>query len=41
MIRFYVEKILKGTINPNTGKAWTVEDVPTLWRAKVAKELEK
>lgn len=41
MIKFYAEKILKGIINPNTGKAWIVEDVPKLWRAKVAKELEK
>ncbi len=40
MIKFYVEKIRSGAINPNTGGAWVAEDVPKLWRAKVQKELE-
>lgn len=40
MIKFYVEKIRSGAINPNTGAEWTAEDVPKLWRAKVQKELE-
>lgn len=31
---FYGRKILKGEIRPATGKAWTMEDVPSLWRAK-------
>lgn len=40
MIKFYVEKIMSGAINSNTGAAWVVEDVPKLWRAKVQKEME-
>lgn len=40
MIKFYVEKIQSRAINPNTGEAWTIEDVPKLWRAKVRKALE-
>lgn len=40
MIQFYVEKIQTKTMNPNTGEAWTIEDVPRLWRSKVQKALE-
>lgn len=40
MVRFFAEKIRSGATNQNTGAAWTVEDVPKLWRAKVQKELE-
>lgn len=40
MVKFYADKIMKGTINPTTGKAWTVDDVPKPWRVKVVKELE-
>ena len=38
MVKFYVEKIGSGVINQNTGNAWTIEDVPKLWRTKVQKE---
>lgn len=41
MVRFYVEKIRSGAINPNTGAVWAVEDVPKLWRAKVQDALEE
>ena len=40
MVKFYADKIKTGVINQNTGGAWKVEDVPKMWRAKVAKELE-
>ena len=30
---FYGNKILKGTINPKTGEAWKLADVPKLWKA--------
>lgn len=32
MGRFYGTKIKNGEINPKTGEAWTLEDVPKLWR---------
>ncbi len=35
MVRFYGTKIKNGTINPKTGEAWKLEDVPTRWRADV------
>ena len=40
MVRFYSEKIRSGVINPNTGNAWIIEDVPKHWRTKVQKELQ-
>ena len=36
MARFYGTKIMAGEINPNTGAAWTIEDVPKLWRTATA-----
>jgi hypothetical protein len=36
----YLRMIRKGEINPKTGEAWTVEDVPLLWRENVRKELD-
>jgi hypothetical protein len=32
MGRFYGTKIKSGDINPATGEAWKLEDVPKLWR---------
>ena len=32
MGRFYGTKIKNGEINPATGEAWTLNDVPKLWR---------
>lgn len=32
MGRFYGTKILNGEINPKTGEAWKLTDVPKLWR---------
>ena len=32
MGRFYGTKIKSGDINPATGEAWKIEDVPKLWR---------
>lgn len=31
---FYGSKILGGEINQKTGNAWTLEDVPVLWRSR-------
>lgn len=33
MAAFYGTKIKKQEINPKTGEAWTINDVPRLWRA--------
>lgn len=32
---FYGTKIKAGTINPATEAAWTINDVPKLWKKKV------
>lgn len=40
MVNFYVSKIKNEVINSNTGKVWTLDYVPKLWRSKVKKELE-
>lgn len=36
MARFYGLKIKNGEINPKTGMAWTIENVPKLFRAATA-----
>lgn len=41
MVLFYVSKIRNEEINAQTNKIWAIEDVPTLWKAKVKAELEK
>lgn len=41
MAAFYGKKILNGTINPKTGSAWTIEDVPTHWRPATEVWLEE
>lgn len=41
MAAFYGKKILNGTINPKTGEAWALEDVPTHWRAATAEWIEE
>lgn len=38
---FYGNKIKKGEINPKTGKAWEMADVPSFWREKTNSWLEK
>lgn len=35
MVKFYLTKIQNETLNPNTGEAWQLKDVPKLWKAKV------
>lgn len=37
---FYGKKILSGEINPGTGKAWALEDVPPYWKKKTAEWME-
>jgi len=36
MAKFYGTKIKNGEINPKTDEAWTLEDVPKLWRNAIA-----
>ena len=36
---FYGIKIKKKEINPNTGKAWVIDDVPKLWKKATEKWL--
>lgn len=38
---FYGLKIKEGIINPATDKAWTINDVPKFWNAKVKTWLEE
>lgn len=40
MVKLYVKKITSGAINPNTGEAWRLEDVPPMWYEKVKEMLE-
>ena len=35
MAAFYGTKIKNGEINPKTNAAWTIDDVPKYYRAKV------
>ena len=41
MGEFYGKKIAAKEINPKTGEAWTIDDVPKLWKAKTLKWLEE
>lgn len=41
MGKFYGVKIKNEEINPKTGKAWTIEDVPKLWRNATQKWLDE
>lgn len=38
---FYGTKIKSGEINPKTGEAWKIEDVPKLWKKATLKWLEE
>ena len=40
MGRFYGQKIRDGVINAKTGAAWTIDDVPKLWKASTTAWLE-
>ncbi len=40
MAAFYGMKIKNGEINPRTGLAWTIDDVPKFWKPKVQKWLD-
>ena len=41
MGKFYGMKIKNGEINPKTGEAWVIADVPRLWRKATEKWLEE
>ena len=38
---FYGSKIKNKEINPKTGKAWELEDVPSFWRVKTEKWIQE
>lgn len=40
MARFYGTKIKNGEINQKTGEAWTIGDVPKMWKAATIAWLE-
>lgn len=40
MVKLYIKKILEGAINPTTGEAWKIDDVPERWREQVREALE-
>jgi len=35
MTKIYYRKIIAGDINPATGEAWKIDDVPERWRDEV------
>lgn len=37
---FYGTKIQNNESNPKTGAAWSIEDVPQLWKSKTEKWLQ-
>lgn len=40
MAKIYYRKIVSGDINPATGEAWKIADVPERWRAEVQELLD-
>ena len=40
MAKLYFKKITGGEVNPATGKAWVIDDVPSRWRAEVQAMLD-
>ena len=40
MAKIYCRKIMAGDINPATGEAWKINDVPDRWRDEVQALLE-
>jgi hypothetical protein len=40
MAKIYYRKIVEGDINPATGRAWIIDDVPERWRAEVQAMLD-
>lgn len=41
MSAFYGKKIMAGTINPKTGKPWSIDDVTSYWKPGVIAWLEE
>ena len=41
MAAFYGKKIINGNINPKTGSAWVLADVPAYWRASTEEWIEE
>lgn len=41
MAKIYAAKIRERAINPATGLAWRIEDVPARWREDVRKLVEE
>ena len=40
MVNLYVKYITEKRINPRTGEAWKIDDVPELWREQVREAIE-
>lgn len=40
MVKIYIRKITEKAINPSTGEAWRIEDVPDRWREQVREAIE-
>lgn len=40
MTKIYIRKITEKSINPLTGEAWKIDDVPDRWREDVQRALE-
>lgn len=41
MAKLFLNKIKSGEINPATGEAWRIEDVPMLWQQDVQELLNQ
>lgn len=40
MVKKYVKALENREINSSTGSIWTINDVPTLWKAKVEAQID-
>lgn len=41
MAKLFLAKIKSGEINPTTGEAWQINDVPALWQQEVQELLDQ
>ena len=40
MVQKYARVLEGREVNPSTGEAWKITDVPTIWRTKVQEKIE-
>lgn len=38
---FYGKKVWSGETNPQTGRAWVLEDVPAYWRKRTTEWIDR